>query len=151
MSLNSKIETEKRKQENQGRKSGKAEERHNKEAFFSKAYCPLASSTSQLVLFHHHFRGEGPLLCPLLGGPLPCPLLEGGSSSVSTSGGSSSMSTFGVVVLFPCTLLGRFLFHVHFWGSHVTYPIMLLYTAVEFPSASWAKFKWDPPRVEQTD
>ena len=31
----------------------------------------------------------------------------------------------------------------------MTYPIMLLYTAIECPSASWAKFTWDPP--EQTD
>ena len=30
-------------------------------------------------------------------------------------------------------------------GSYVTYPIMLLYTAIECPSASWAKFTWDPP------
>ena len=27
----------------------------------------------------------------------------------------------------------------------MTYPIILLYTAIECPSASWAKFTWDPP------
>ena len=37
-------------------------------------------------------------------------------------------------------------------GSHATYPIMLLYTAIECPSGSWAKFTWNlPPGVEQTD
>ena len=52
-------------------------------------------------------------------------------------------------------------FNVHFWGgplmcsllggSHVIYPIMLLYTTIEYPSASRAKFTWDPPRVGETD
>ena len=140
----------------------------NKEAFFLRHIALLPSSTSQLVLFHHlfcihfwggvhfcvhfcgggvhfcvHFQGGplpcslpggstsmftsggGPLPCSLLGGPLPCSLL-GGSTSIFTSGGGS----------LPCSLLG---------GSHVTYPIMLLYTTIELPSASWAKFTWDPP------
>ena len=108
------------------------------ESLFSKAYRPLAQQYFSAglgwslplgggVLFHHHFWGGG--------GPLP-PLLEGG-----------------------------LLFHYHFWGvpvsslrhslsnsggggeggSHVTYPIMLLYTAIECPSVSWAKFTWGPP------
>ena len=33
-------------------------------------------------------------------------------------------------------------------GSHVTYPIMFLYTAIECPSASWAKFTWVAPPPE---
>ena len=109
-------------------------------SLFSKAYGPLAQQyfsagplpppllhpllgVERGILFHVHFWGEG------------------GSSSTSTSGGvlfrvhfqggSSSASTSG--------------------GSHVTYPIILLYTAIECPSASWAKFICDPPRVEQTD
>ena len=117
----------------------------NKEAFFLRDTARLPSSTSQLVLFHHHFW-EG-----------------GGSSSVSISGEFSSLSTsrgWGVLfhlhfwgVLFHVHFKGSF-FHVYFWGgSHVTYPIMLLYTTIEHPSTSWAKFTWDPPppRVEQTD
>ena len=50
-------------------------------------------------------------------GPLPPPLLGGGGP-------------------LPPPLLGV---------SHVTYPIMLLYTTIEFLSASWAKFTWGPP------
>ena len=114
-------------------------------SLFSKAYRPLASSTSQLVLFHHHFWGGGPLPCPLLGGGLfHVHCWGGGSSSMSISGGSSSMSTSWWV-----------LFCVHFQGgsssvstsggSHVTYPIMLLYITVECSSASWAKFTWNLP------
>ena len=114
----------------------------NKEAFFLRHTARLPSSTSQLVLFHHlfciHFQGvllyvhfQGVLFhVHFQGGPLPCPLL-GGYSSMSTSGGV--------------------LFHVHSGGSHGTYPIMLLYTTIECPSASWAKFTWDPLGVEQTD
>ena len=56
-----------------------------------------------------------PLLHPLLGGPLLCSL-PGGSTCIFTSG-----------------------------GSHVTYPIMLLYTTTDCPSSSWAKFTWDHP------
>ena len=60
--------------------------------------------------------------------------------------GSTSMFTSGGPL--PWSLPGGPL-HVHFWGvSHVTYPIMLLYTAIECPSASWAKFTWDPPPPE---
>ena len=115
--------------------------------------------------FHVHFWKGGPLPCSLLGrstsvltsggGPLPCSLLEGGSTSMFTSG----------EVHFCVDFWGGVHFHVHFWGggpllcsllggstsmftsggSHWTYPIMLLYTTIEFPSASWAKFTWDPP------
>ena len=82
------------------------------------------------------------------GGPLLCSLLGGGwvSTSMFTSGGGGSTSVFtsGGGPL-PCSLLGG-------GGPHMTYPIMLLYTAIECPSTSWAKFTWDlPPRVEQTD
>ena len=120
---------------------------NTKKPFFLRHTACLPSSTSQLVLFHHlfyiHFWGGGgplscsllggPLLCSLLGGPLPCSLLggpllcslPGGSTSIFTSGGSTSMFTSG--------------------GSHVTYPIMLLYTAIECPSASWANSHGSPP------
>ena len=107
----------------------------------------LPSSTSQLVLFHHlfciHFWGGGQLPCSLPGGP----------TSVFTSGGgvhfrvhfwegSTSMFTSGVGVHFWGVH-----FCVHFGGGvHVTYPIMLLYTAIEFLSASWVKFTCPPPQ-----
>ena len=124
------------------------------ESFFSKAYCPLAQHyfSAGLVwslpwggfLFHYHLQGEilfhyhfwGGVLFHYYfqGGPLPLPLLG---------------------VLFHHHFWGGVLFHYHFLGgplplpllggSHVTYPIMLLYTAIECPSASWAKFTWDPP------
>ena len=75
-------------------------------------------------LVHPGERGVPWLVHPKGGGPLPCSLL-GGSTSMFTSGGD------------------------YFWGgSHVTYPIMLLYTTIECPSASWAKFTWDPPPPE---
>ena len=118
---------------------------YKQESLFSKAYHPLAQqyfSAGPLPppLLHpllggsiSMFTSRGPLPYSLLGGPLLCSLLGGvhfhvhfqGSTSVFTSGGSTSMFTSG--------------------GSHVTYPIMLLYTAIECPSASWAKFTWDPP------
>ena len=100
----------------------------NKEAFFLRHTARLPSSTSQLVLFHHlfciHFLGGGVHFhvhfwggvyfhVHFWGGPLPCSLL-GGSTSMFTSGGP-----------LPCSLLGVH-FCVHFWGSHVTYPIMHL-------------------------
>ena len=123
------------------------------ESLFSKAYCPLAQQYFSAgvvwslplggplpppllgVLFNHHFQGflfchhfqgdgEDPLLLPL----------EGGTSSTTTSRGG--------------------LFHHHFGGdgSHVTYPIMLLFTTIEFSSASWAKFTCPPPdKVGQKD
>ena len=111
----------------------------NKEAFFLKHTAHLPSSTSQLVLFHHlfciHFQGD-PLPHPLLGGPLPCPLL-GGSSSVSTFGGCPLL---GGPLL--CPLLGGPLPG----GSHVTYPIMLLYTAIEHPQCIMGKIHMGPPK-----
>ena len=106
----------------------------------------------------------GPLPCSLPGGPLPCSLpggpprvtsegpllcsLPGGSTSVFTSGGfpydlshnaliyhyrmpQCIMGTIHMGGPLPCSL----------GGSHVTYPIMLLYTTIECLSASWAKFK----------
>ena len=62
--------------------------------------------------------GALPCSLPGEGGPLPCSLL-GVSTSMFTSGG----------------------------GSHVTYPIMLLYTTIECPSASWVKFTWENSHV----
>ena len=76
------------------------------------------------------FKGKPPA-CQLMYGR--CVVCLGRSTSVTTSGGSTSMFTSGGVH-----------FHVHFQGgSHVNYPIMLLYTAIECPSASWTKFTWD--------
>ena len=99
--------------------------------------------------------GGGPLPLPLLGGPLLLPLL-GGSSSTTTSRGSSSTTTSRRVLFYhhfwgvlfhyhpggplPLPLLGGSSSTTTSGGSHVTYPIMLLYTAIECPSASWAKF-----------
>ena len=122
---------------------------------FSKAYRPLAQQYFSAglvwslpwggVLFHYHFGG-GPLPPTTSGGgPLPPPLLGGGG------GGSSSYHFQGVLFHYHFWGGGGVLFHHHFGGSHVTYPIMLLYTTIECPSASWAKFTWDPPRVGQTD
>ena len=109
----------------------------HKEAFFLEVF----------VLFHHLF------CIHFLGGPLLCSL-PGGSTSVFTSGGSTSMFTSGGGPL-PCSLLGSstsmFTSVFTSGGSHVTYPIMLLYTAIECPSASWAKFTWDTPAVGQID
>ena len=75
-------------------------------------------------------QGRGPLLCSLLGGPLPRSLLGGP---------------------LPYSLPGGVHFHVHFWGAHVTYPIMLLYTVIECPGALWAKFTWDPSPHKELD
>ena len=133
-----------------------------KKAFFLTHTAHLSNSASQLVLFHHlfcicfwgvHFRVHsrwGPFPCSLLGeytsmftsregGPLPC-LLLGGSTSVLTSGGGGSTSVFTSRGVHFC---------IYFQGSHVTYPIILLYTAIGM--LSWAKFTWDPPQVRQTD
>ena len=107
-------------------------------SLFPKAYHPLAQQYFSAglvwslpwgggrggrgVLFHYHFQG--------------------GSSSATTSRGPLLLPLLGGPLLPP--LPGG--------GSHVTYPIMLLYTAIEHPSASWAKFTSPPPpRVEQTD
>ena len=129
-------------------------------SLFSKAYHLLAQqyfSAGPLPpsLLHPLFGG------PLLeGGPLPCSLLggstsmfiSGGSTSMFTSGGSTSVFTLGGPLL--CHFQGVH-FHSHFWGLHfcvhfyVTYPIMLLYTAIERPSASWEKFTWDPPEFNR--
>ena len=118
----------------------------NKEAFFLRHTTRLPSSTSQLVLFHHLF----------------CIHFWGGSTSVFTSRGSTSVFTsrgvhfcvhfWGSTSMFTS---GGVHFHVHFWGgpllcsllggSHVTYPIMLLYAAIECPSASWANSHGTPP------
>ena len=43
----------------------------------------------------------------------------------------------------PCSILGGSTSMITSRGSHVTYPIMLLYTTIECPSASWTKFTWD--------
>ena len=105
-------------------------------SLFSKAYHPLAQqyfSTGPLPppLLHPLLGGGSTSVFSSGGGPLPCSLL-GGSTSVFTSRGSTSVFISS--------------------GSHVTYPIMLLYTTIECPSASWAKFTSDPPPgVEQTD
>ena len=103
---------------------------------FSKAYHPFAQqyfSAGPLPPPLLHPLLGGPLLCSLLGDPLPCSLL-GGSTSMFTSRGSTSMFTSGgSTSMFTSR------------GSQVTYPIMLLYTTIECPSASWAKFTWDPP------
>ena len=146
--------------------------RSNKEDFFLRHTARLPSSTFQLVLFHHlfciHFLGGegpfpcsllgggGPLLCSLLGGstsmftsrqggPLPCSLPEG-STSMLTSGGPLPCLLLGGAL--PCSLPGWVRWSTSMFtsgGSHVTYPILLLYTTIECPSASWAKFTWDPP------
>ena len=115
----------------------------------SKAYRLLAQQ----------YFSAGPLLPPLLyplleGGPLLCSLWGGGgSTSMLTSGGSTSMFiSGGSTSMF--TSSGGVHFHVHFWGGpHVTYPIMFLYITIECPSASRAKFTWDPPPlgIEQTE
>ena len=132
-------------------------------AFFLRHTTHLPSSTSSAgplppPLLHQLWGGStsmftsgGPLPCSLLGDPLPCSL-PGGPLPCSLLGGP-----------LPCSLLGGVHFHVQFWGvhfmftsegstsmftsggSHMTYPIMLLYTTIEHPSASWAKFTWDPP------
>ena len=136
----------------------------NKEAFYLRHTARLPSSTSQLVLFHHlfciHFWGVGgPLPCSLLGGgggPLPCSLPVG-STSVFTSGGRGihfHVQFWGGGSTSMFTSWGVH-FCVHFQGgstsmftsrgSDVTYPIMLLYTTIDCPSASWAKFTWPPP------
>ena len=128
---------------------------HNKEAFFLRHTAHLPSSTSQLVLFHHlfciHFWGGSTSVFPsvgihfhvhLWGGPLLCSL-TGGSTSVFTSGGVHFCVHFWWGPL-PCSLLGGPLPCSLLGGSHVTYLIMLLYTTIECPSTSWAKFTWDP-------
>ena len=112
------------------------------------------------VLFYHHFQGvlfchhfQGVLFHYHFWGSSSTTTSGGGFSSTATSGGSSSTTTSGGPLQLPLPgghlpppllwrgpllppLLGR---------SHVTYPIMLLYTAIGCPSASWAKFTWDPP------
>ena len=114
-----------------------------KTAFQSKAHHPLADRKSQLV--HQGGTPAGP------------------------SGGTPAGQSRGWVHF--CVHFQGVHFHVHFWGafsvhfqggpllcftsgrvhfcvylSHVTYPIMLLYTTIECPSASWAKFTWNPPQ-----
>ena len=112
------------------------------------------------VHIHVHFRGVhfcvhfwgGPLPCSLLGGPLPCSLLWG---PLPCSLLRSPL---------PCSLMGGVHFHVHFqWGSTsmftsggslVTYPIMLLYTALyNAPVHHGQNSHGIPPpqRVGQTD
>ena len=102
------------------------------------------------------------------GGPLPCSLLGGGGPLLcSLPGGPFPYSLLGGV---PCDLFHNALIYcyrtpqcimgkIHMGpppptsmftsrrGAHVTYPIMLLYTTIECPSASWAKFTSAPPRV----
>ena len=93
---------------------------------------------------------------------LPACQLMYGQCVVSWGGGVPQLVYLGGG--YPSwSIQGGVHFCVHFWGestsvftsggSHVTYPIMLLYTTIECPSASWAKFTWDPlpQRVGQTD
>ena len=128
-------------------------QRNNRKAFFLRHTARLPSSTSQLVWSLHLGVSSSTTTFGGGGGVLFHYHFQGGSSSTTTSRGSSSTNSSGGV-----------LFHYHFWGvpfhyhfqvgssstttsegSPVTYPIMLLYNAIEHPSASWAKFTWDPP------
>ena len=138
-------------------------ERKNKEALFLRHTARLPSSTSQLVLFHHlfciHLGGGGVSTSVFTSGGVHfCVYFWGVHFRVHfwegvhfhvhfqgsiSGGGSTSLFTSGEGVQF-CVHFWVVHFHVHFWGSHVTYPIMLLYTTIECPSASWAKFTWDP-------
>ena len=113
--------------------------------------------TSGGVHFCVHFWG-GPLPCSLLGGPLLCSLPRGVPQPAGPSrGGSTSMFTSGGFTSgggpLPCSLLGGSTSMFTSRGSHVTYPIMLLYTTIECPSTSWVKFTLTspPPPVEETD
>ena len=119
------------------------------ESLFSKAYRPLAQQYFSAGLV---WSLPGVLFC--------LHFLVGGG------GGESSSAHHFWGVLFHNHFWGGVLFHHHFWGvlfhyhiqggggssstitsrgSRVTYPIMLLYTTIECPSASQAKFTWDPP------
>ena len=138
-------------------------------SLFSKVYRPLAQqyfSAGPLPpsSVSTSWGGGASTSMFTLGGPLPCSLGGVHFHVHFWGGGSTSMLILGGGPL-PCSLLGGVHFCVHFWGgvhfyvhfwggsllcsllggSHMTYPIMLLYTAIECPSASWAKFTWDPP------
>ena len=133
------------------------------ESLFSKAYYPLAqkyfsaglvwslagwgsSSTTTSgggVFFHHHFQG-GSSSTTTPGRVLFCHHLWVGVSSTTTSRGVLFCLHFWGGPL-PLPLLRGPLLPPLLGGSHVTYPIMLLYTAIEHPGALWAKFTWDPP------
>ena len=76
--------------------------------------------------------------------------LQGGSRSSLSSGPSGGIQ----VLTLLWSLKGGVQVLTLLWSlrgvSHVTYPIMLLYTTKECPSASWAKFTWDPPPPPQS-
>ena len=80
------------------------------------------------------------------GDPLPCSLPRG-STSMFTSGGGGYPS-WSIQRGRPTSVFTSEGVHfcVHFWGV----PCDLSHNALICPSASWAKFTWDPPNPTPT-